>query len=216
MTLLIATTNTSKLREIRELLGGIPVRLLTLADAAPVPEPDESGLTFAENARLKARYYDREVAARLPEPVVTVAEDSGLVIDALDGEPGVQSARFLRPDATYAERFEEIAKRLAARPGAPRTARFVCAIPVARAGDVIYETQGTVEGEIAAFELSRFYGGGLKPQVGKLITVDLLESQVQARKVLKVPRCIACSPLNNRSSVNPYTSPFIPSSCDGL
>ena len=162
MTLLIATTNTSKLREIRELLGGIPVRLLTLADAAPVPEPDESGLTFAENARLKARYYDREVAARLPEPVVTVAEDSGLVIDALDGEPGVQSARFLRPDATYAERFEEIAKRLAARPGAPRTARFVCAIAVARAGDVIYETQGTVEGEIAA-EPSGTAGFGYDP-----------------------------------------------------
>ena len=149
MTLLVATTNPSKLREIRELLGHIPVRLLTLADAAAVPEPDESGLTFAENARIKATYYDREVGTRLPERVMTVAEDSGLVIDALDGEPGVHSARFLAADATYRERFAEIAKRLDARPREPRTARFVCAIAVARAGQIVYETHGTVEGEIA-------------------------------------------------------------------
>jgi molybdopterin-synthase adenylyltransferase len=70
---------------------------------------------------------------------------------------------------------------------------------------------------IAAFELSRFYGGVLpKPQVGTLIEVNLLNTQVTARKVLKVPRCVACSPLRKRSSVNPYTSPFVPSSGDGL
>jgi bacteriocin biosynthesis cyclodehydratase domain-containing protein len=69
---------------------------------------------------------------------------------------------------------------------------------------------------IAAFEISRFFGGLPKPQVGTLIEVNLLNAQVLTRKVLKVPRCVACSPLNKRSLVNPYTSPFIPASCDGL
>ena len=81
--------------------------------------------------------------------IYTVAEDSGIVIDALDGEPGVYSARFLRPDATYPERFAEIYRRLAERPHAPRTTRFVCAVAVIHAGSVLYETQGIVEGEIA-------------------------------------------------------------------
>jgi XTP/dITP diphosphohydrolase len=80
---------------------------------------------------------------------MTVAEDSGLVIDALNGEPGVRSARFLRPDASYPERFAEIDRRLAALPDRARTARFVCALAVASAGNVIYETVGVVEGEVA-------------------------------------------------------------------
>src|SRR6186997_2199356 len=100
--LLVATTNPGKLREIRSLLSGTPVRLLGLAEVAPVAEPEETGETFEENARLKAKYYADQSG------LLTVAEDSGLVIDALDGEPGVRSARFLRPDASYPERFDEI------------------------------------------------------------------------------------------------------------
>ncbi len=88
-----ATTNRDKIREIRSLLAGTPVDLLTLSDIPPVAEPEETGETFQENARLKARYYATHSG------MLTVAEDSGLVIDALDGEPGVRSARFLRPDA---------------------------------------------------------------------------------------------------------------------
>jgi XTP/dITP diphosphohydrolase len=141
--LLLATTNPDKIREIREILRGAPVTLVALADLAPIPEPEETGATFEENARLKARYY----ATRSGLPAV--AEDSGLVVDALDGEPGVRSARFLRPDATYAERFDAIFRRLAARPGASRAARFVCALAVARADTILFETTGTIEGEIA-------------------------------------------------------------------
>ena len=89
MTLLVATTNPGKLREILPLLAGTRARLVTLADLPPIPEPEESGATFWENARLKALAYSR--ASGLP----TVAEDSGLVIDALAGAPGVHSARFL-------------------------------------------------------------------------------------------------------------------------
>jgi XTP/dITP diphosphohydrolase len=94
--------------------------------------------------------------------LLTVAEDSGLVIDALDGEPGVRSARFLRPDASYSERFAEIQKRLAARPSATRTARFVCAVAVVHAGAVVYETSGVVEGEIAR-EARGTHGFGYDP-----------------------------------------------------
>jgi XTP/dITP diphosphohydrolase len=141
--LLVATTNQGKLREIRELLRDVPVDLASLNDIEEVPAPEETGETFAENARLKARYYAAH--AGLP----TVAEDSGLVIDALDGEPGIHSARFLRPDATYPERFAEISRRLAERPTAPRGARFVCALAVVDAGDVVFEATGIIEGEVA-------------------------------------------------------------------
>jgi XTP/dITP diphosphohydrolase len=141
--LLVATTNTGKLREIRSLLAGIPVELVTLRDLPPIEEPEETGLTFQENARLKALYYFAQAG------ITTVAEDSGLVIDGLEGEPGVRSARFLRPDASYPERFAEIFQRLAGPPEKNRAARFVCTLAVARAGRIIYEAQGTVEGEIA-------------------------------------------------------------------
>ena len=151
--LLVATTNPDKLREIRGILSRLPVEIMTLRDLAPVPEPEETGETFAENARLKAQYYDAMAGADLAPAQArlryTVAEDSGLVIDALDGEPGVHSARFLRPDATYPERFSEIYRRLAEAPTRARSARFICALAAVHAGTVVYETTGTVEGNIA-------------------------------------------------------------------
>jgi XTP/dITP diphosphohydrolase len=139
----MATTNDGKLREIRTLLDGLPVELVSLRDIAPIAEPEETGSTFAENARLKARYYAAHSG------LWTVAEDSGLVVDALDGEPGVYSARFLRPDTSYPERFAEIYRRLGENPAAPRTARFVAALASVDAGRVVYETTGVVEGTIA-------------------------------------------------------------------
>jgi XTP/dITP diphosphohydrolase len=143
--LFVATTNRDKLREIRHVLADAPVEILSLQDVPAVAEPEETGETFEDNARLKALYY----AAHAPAGAYTVAEDSGLVIDALGGDPGVRSARFLRPDASYPERFREIYRRLAERPGAPRTARFVCAVAVVHDGRVVYETTATVEGEVA-------------------------------------------------------------------
>jgi XTP/dITP diphosphohydrolase len=147
--LLVATTNHHKMREIRDLLAGVPVDLVSLDALPPVAEPDETGSTFDENARLKALYYDRAHIAAFPDAGLTVAEDSGLVIDALDGEPGVRSARFLRPDASYPERFAEIFRRLDDHPERARTARFVCALAVAERGAIVYETRGVVEGVIA-------------------------------------------------------------------
>jgi XTP/dITP diphosphohydrolase len=143
MHLLVATTNPSKLREIRSVLADVPVALSTLSDLAPIEEPEETGRTFQENARLKALHY----AVR--SGMTTVAEDSGLSIDALGGEPGVLSARFLRPDASYQERFSEIFRRLAAHLETNRAARFVCAVAVMRGDRILFETTSTVEGEIA-------------------------------------------------------------------
>jgi len=142
--LLLATTNQGKLGEIRALLAGCAVELVTLNDLPPIVEPEEAGDTFEENARLKALYYAARSGLR------AVAEDSGLVIDALDGEPGVRSARYVRPDASYAERFASIFSRLDARADRPRTARFVCALAVADGTRVMFETTGTVEGIVAS------------------------------------------------------------------
>ena len=149
MRLLLATTNPNKLREIRAILGNLPVEILTLTDLGMVEEPEETGSTFVDNARLKARYYDQLLNGQPGTRPLTVAEDSGLEIDALEGAPGVLSARFIRPDATYPERFAEIERRLAELPPDKRRARFICAITVVNNGAIVFETVGTVEGEIA-------------------------------------------------------------------
>ena len=151
MRLLIATTNRDKLREIQSVLAGLlEVELLTLADLPAADEAEETGATFAENARLKAVHYADAAAHAINDPeLLIVAEDSGLVIDALDGEPGVRSARFLRPDASYAERFDEIYRRLSSGPPVPHTARFICALAGVRGGQVVFETTGVIEGEIS-------------------------------------------------------------------
>jgi XTP/dITP diphosphohydrolase len=131
--------------EIRRALDGLPLRLLSLADVPPVPEPEETGRTFAENARLKAEIY--AAATGLP----TVAEDSGLVIDALGGRPGIESARY--PGATYADKFVRLYRELAAAER-PWTARFVCSLALtdvnrALGCDPSFACEDTVEGEIA-------------------------------------------------------------------
>jgi XTP/dITP diphosphohydrolase len=141
--LLIATTNPNKLREIRPLLSDVPVELVTLADLPAIPEPHESSQTFWENARIKALAYAE--ASELP----TIAEDSGLEIDALGGVPGVYSARFLRPDASYPERFAELYRRLAPTRPVDRTARFVTALAMANRRELLFETETAVEGRIA-------------------------------------------------------------------
>jgi XTP/dITP diphosphohydrolase len=138
--LLVATTNPGKLAEIARALAGAPVTLLSLVDTAPVAEPAEHGATFAEIARDKARHYARATG------LATVAEDSGLEIDALDGAPGVLSARF--PGATYPDKFARIFAMLDERGVQDSPARFVCALAVARDDEVLFEAEGRVEGWI--------------------------------------------------------------------
>ena len=139
--LLVATTNRYKLAEIRRILGDLPVTLDGLDRHARLDEPAETGVSFAENARLKARHY----AARMGR--LAVAEDSGLEIDALDDEPGIHSARF--NGDTYPERFEAIYTRLRQRGAETSPARFVCALAVDDGASVRFEATGTIEGRIA-------------------------------------------------------------------
>jgi len=153
MKALIATTNPNKVREIRPLLAGLAIDLVTLADIEPIAEPDEDAPTFWQNARIKALAYAKGSG------LFAIAEDSGLEIDAMNGEPGVLSARFLGANASYPDRFTEIFRRLE---GKSRTARFVTALAVARGNTILFETETSVEGEIAE-AASGAHGFGYDP-----------------------------------------------------
>jgi XTP/dITP diphosphohydrolase len=141
--LLIATTNRHKVREIRSLLEGVPFTLVTLEDWPDLAAPEETGVTFAENARQKALYYANATGE------LTVAEDSGLEIDALDGAPGVHSARFGGVDMPYAGKFALIYDALRAKGQTTSAARFVCALALVSDDRVRFETRGVVAGSIA-------------------------------------------------------------------
>ena len=141
MPLLIATTNPGKIREIQGILNWIPIELKTLADFPGIVEPEETGETFAENARLKASYYSEETG--LP----SVADDSGIEIEALGGAPGVHSARWHGTD--YPTKFAAIYRELAARRLETSAARFVAHVALAHHGSILYEATGIVQGEIA-------------------------------------------------------------------
>ena len=141
--LLIATTNRGKLREITALLSDAPFEIVTLVEWPDVATPEETGRTFEENARAKALYYGAATGK------LTVAEDSGLEIDALGGAPGILSARFGGPDATYPERFGLIYQALGAKGALDSPARFVCALSLTLNGTILFETRGVVEGRIA-------------------------------------------------------------------
>ena len=141
--LVVATTNANKLREIRGILDGTGVSVDGLDAFPAVAEPEETGATFAENARQKAIYYSNVLG------VTAVAEDSGLEIDGLGGDPGVQSARYGGPAAaTYPQKFALVYAGLRARGAMGSPARFVCALAVADGANILYEARGTIEGRV--------------------------------------------------------------------
>jgi non-canonical purine NTP pyrophosphatase (RdgB/HAM1 family) len=141
--LLLASQNPGKLAEMKELVAGLPFRVLSPADLGIREAPEETGTTFIENAILKARHYARR-SGRL-----TVADDSGLSVDALDGGPGLYSSRFGGEGATDAERNRLLLERLAGVPAEERGARFTSAVAVVRDGELLFQTVATVEGRIA-------------------------------------------------------------------
>lgn len=148
--LLLATGNRGKVREIRAALRGVGVELValdreTLAGPVP-PEPEETAESFLANAGLKALHY--AAATGLP----ALAEDSGLEVDALGGEPGVRSARWLGRDTPYLEknrRLLELVDERAPGAGTGREARYRSACAVAAAGRILFRSTGVVEGRIA-------------------------------------------------------------------
>jgi len=149
--IILATRNPGKLREIRRVLADLAVDVEDLGAHADLAEPPEHGESFADNARAKAMHYARATGKWC------LADDSGLVVDALGGAPGVRSARYaagdLPPDATR-EQIDAAnnAKLLAELDGVPdgrRTARFVCHLALSDGRRILIETFDTVEGRIA-------------------------------------------------------------------
>ena len=150
-TVVLATRNPGKLREIREILGELPVRVIGLEETPRLPEPSEGGATFAENARQKALYYARATGHWC------LADDSGLAVDALGGAPGVRSSRYAAerwpPDAARetidAANNAKLLAELKDVPEGMRSARFICHLALADGQRVLIETSGAVEGCIA-------------------------------------------------------------------
>lgn len=174
--ILVATTNLGKIAELRAMLGD-DVQWLALADVEEIDEIAEDGATFAANARKKALGYAKAAG------LWTIADDSGLVVDALDGAPGVKSARFSGEKLAGDERtlidHRNIAKVLELLEGVPenkRTARFICSLCLASPENVLIETEGTLEGLITREEVGEdgfgydpiFFVPGLNKTVAQL------------------------------------------------
>jgi XTP/dITP diphosphohydrolase len=141
--LLLASQNPGKLAEMRKLVDGLPFRVRGPREVGIDDAPEETGTTFLENARLKARHYSTRSG------LLTVADDSGLSVDALDGGPGLYSARFGGDGATDDDRNRLLLEKLRGIPPERRAARFTSAVALARGGDVVFETEQTVDGIIA-------------------------------------------------------------------
>ena len=149
--LILATSNKDKAREIAEILDGTPFVVTTMKEEGFDPDIVEDGKTFEENALIKAR-----AVHSLAKGAYVMADDSGLCIDALDGAPGIYSARFCGEDSTYPEKFAKIFEMLKDVPEEKRTAKFVCSIAVVRPDG----SEFTVRGEICGVLHEKPMGDG--------------------------------------------------------
>ena len=140
--IIFATSNEHKMQEIRMILADLPVEILSMKEAGIALDIEENGTSFAENASIKAN------AIRPYTDAVVLADDSGLVIDALNGEPGIYSARYL-PGEPYEVKNRTLISRLDGLEGEARSARFVCAIAASMPDGRTLFSEGTMEGIIA-------------------------------------------------------------------
>lgn len=154
--ILFATGNQGKMKEVREILADLGVEVISMREAGVSAEIVEDGETFEENAVIKARTI-MELTGE-----VTLADDSGLEIDALGGEPGVYSARYMGEDTSYHIKNNDLIRRLSQVPRQQRTARFVCSIAVAFPDGEIITTDGVIEGLIG-YEEAGENGFGYDP-----------------------------------------------------
>ncbi|MCD8175104.1 MAG: RdgB/HAM1 family non-canonical purine NTP pyrophosphatase [Phascolarctobacterium sp.] len=137
--LVAATNNLGKLEEFIVLMKDLPIEIKSLADFGRIEEPEETGRTFADNARLKAIYYARKTG------MTCIADDSGLEVQALDGEPGVRSARYAGKGATAKENNDLLLRNMKFQ--IKRNCRFRCALAVAQPdGKILHEVDGICEG----------------------------------------------------------------------
>ncbi|MGX8235961.1 XTP/dITP diphosphatase [Exiguobacterium undae] len=156
MKIIVATRNAGKVNEFKEMLGRLGYDVESLLDYETAPETDETGSTFEENAELKSR----EAAAYFGHAVLS--DDSGLEVDALDGAPGVYSARFAGEDKSDEANNTLLLEKLADVPTEKRTARFVCALSLAKPSGETLTVRGTMEGTIG-FERKGTNGFGYDP-----------------------------------------------------
>ncbi|WP_409270844.1 XTP/dITP diphosphatase [Neobacillus sp. SCS-31] len=140
--ILIATKNAGKAKEFEAIFTARGVKVLTLLDFPDAPDVEETGTTFAENATLKAE----TISKKLGKPVI--GDDSGLIVDALDGRPGIFSARYAGEQKNDDANIDKVLSELKGVPEEKRTARFFCALAMAVPGKETITVQGTCEGRI--------------------------------------------------------------------
>lgn len=150
MKVVVATGNKDKVKEIREILSDMDALVVTMKEVGLSAEPEEDGSTFLENAMIKARAVAEKVANSSDwKDAIVMADDSGLVIDALNGEPGIYSARYMGHDTSYREKNANLIERLDKVPDEKRNARFVCAVAAVCPDGKILTAEAAMEGRIA-------------------------------------------------------------------
>ncbi len=141
--IVFATGNEGKMREVREILKDLGGKVLSMKEAGANPHIVEDGSTFGENAEIKAKAVWKETGG------IVLADDSGLVVDCLNGEPGIYSARYMGEDTSYEIKNQNILNRAARAAGAERSARFVCNIAAVLPDGTVLHTEETMEGFLA-------------------------------------------------------------------
>lgn len=165
--IIFATGNPGKMREIREILADLPARILSMKEAGLEADIVEDGKTFEENAIIKATAV-AQLAAGDPtfpdkeDPLVVLADDSGLEIDWLHKEPGIYSARYMGEDTSYHIKNANLISRLEGVPPLKRTARFVCAVAAVLPDGEVCTAKGVIEGQIG-YEEKGSNGFGYDP-----------------------------------------------------
>ncbi len=154
--IVLGTNNRDKLRELKKLLRGSGIKVLSLRDFPKCAKAAENGRTFEANARKKARYYSIHTRR------LTLADDSGLMVSYLNGKPGVYSARFAGPGCTYHDNNRKLLRLLARVPKAKRRAKFVCVMALYDNGRFVNTVRGECQGTIA-FEEKGKNGFGYDP-----------------------------------------------------
>ena len=157
MRIVFATGNNDKLKEIREILDTLNIEIISMKEAGVFEDVEENGKTFAENSMIKATSIAQIIKDKFPEEAketIVLADDSGLEIDYLNGEPGVYSARYMGKETSYTEKNNNLIERLNGVPDSERTARFVCAISAVLPDGKELSTVGTMEG-IIGYEIKR-------------------------------------------------------------
>ena len=184
--IVFATGNADKVREIREIIQDPEASVYSMKELGISSDPEETGTTFEENARIKARAVADillEDPARylqdLSTPIAVLSDDSGLVVDALGGAPGIYSARFLGRDTSYTEKMTYILSELKDKTGDERSARFVCACAAVLLPAPESAASGAAALEPAALEPADHEGAA--PGAREIVVTETMEGQIADR-----------------------------------